>query len=137
MADNQQAPQSQSGGTGLSPNVAGALAYFLGPFTGIFFLVVEKQSQFVRFHAAQSIVLGIAWVVFWVAMMVLEMILGIVPVIGAILGAILGIVIWLVVGLGAFVLWLLLMFRAYQGAEWELPFIGAQARKLLAQPAVQ
>ncbi len=134
MADNQQA---QSGGTGLSPNVAGALAYFLGPFTGIFFLVVEKQSQFVRFHAAQSIVLGIAWVVFWIAFTVLSMIVGVVPVIGALLMTIIGFLLWLVVGLGAFVLWLLLMFRAYQGAEWELPFIGAQARKLLAQPAVQ
>ncbi len=135
MADNQQAPQS--GGTGLAPNVAGALAYFLGPFTGIFFLVVEKQSQFVRFHAAQSIVLGIAWVVLWIAFTVFSMIMAVVPVIGALLVTIVGFLLWLVVGLGAFVLWLLLMFRAYQGAEWELPFIGAQARKLLTQPAVQ
>ncbi len=134
MPDNAQAPQ---GGTGLAPNVAGALAYFLGPITGIFFLVVEKQNAFVRFHAAQSVVLAIAWVVFWIAVTVLSMILGVVPVIGAILGAILGIVLWLVVGLGAFVLWLLLMYRAFQGAEWELPFIGAQARTLMAQPAVQ
>ena len=136
MAYNQQqAPQS--GGTGLAPNVAGALAYFLGPFTGIFFLVVEKQSQFVRFHAAQSIVLGIAWVLLWIAFTIFSMIISVVPVIGAVIAGILGILIWLVVGLGAFVLWLLLMFRAYQGHEWALPFVGAQARKLLSQPAAQ
>lgn len=130
MAD-QQTPQ---GGTGLAPNVAGALAYLLGPFTGIFFLVVEKQNQFVRFHAAQSVVLAVAWVIFWIAMMVLSTILAVVP----ILGALIGIVLYLVVGLGAFVLWLALMFRAYSGAEWELPIVGAQARKIIAgQPAVQ
>lgn len=135
MADNQQAPQS--GGTGLAPNVAGALAYFLGPFTGIFFLVVEKQSQFVRFHAAQSIVLGIAWVILWIVFTVFSMILGVVPVIGAIIAVVLGFLLWIVVGLGGLVLWLLLMFRAYQGHEWELPVVGAQARKLLTQPAAQ
>lgn len=131
MPDNAQAPQ---GGTGLAPNVAGALAYFLGPLTGILFLVVEKQNQFVRFHAAQSIVLGIAWVIFWVAMMVLSTILAVVPIIGFLISMVL----YLVVGLGAFVLWLALMFRAYSGAEWELPVVGPQARKLIAgQPAVQ
>lgn len=130
MAD-QQTPQ---GSTGLAPNVAGALAYFLGPLTGILFLVVEKQNQFVRFHAAQSVVLGIAWVIFWVAMMILSTILAVVPLIGFLISMVL----YLVVGLGAFVLWLLLMFRAYSGAEWELPVVGPQARKLIAgQTAVQ
>ncbi len=121
-------PQGQQGGTGLAPNVAGALAYFLGPFTGIFFLVVEKQNAFVRFHAAQSVAVAVAWVIVWVAMFVLSTVLAVVP----ILGALIGILLYLVIGLGAFVLWLALMFRAYQGAEWELPVIGPQARKLIA-----
>ena len=33
-------PVSSPSGTGLSPNVAGALAYLLGPLTGILFLVI-------------------------------------------------------------------------------------------------
>ena len=41
--------------TGLAPHVAGALAYVLGPITGVVFLVIEKDNRFVRFHAAQSI----------------------------------------------------------------------------------
>lgn len=130
MPDNAQAPQ---GGTGLAPNVAGALAYFLGPLTGIFFLVVEKQNAFVRFHAAQSIVVGIAMVIVSIALMVLSTILAVIPIIGWIISLLLS----LALGLGTFVLWLALMFRAFQGAEWELPFIGQQSRKLLSQPAAQ
>jgi uncharacterized membrane protein len=129
MAENPQAPQ---GGTGLAPNVAGALAYFLGPITGILFLVIEKQSAFVRFHAAQSIAVSVAWVILWVVMAVLSTVLAVVPIIGLLIS----LVLYLVIGLGAFILWLALMFRAYQGAEWELPVIGPQARKLLSQPAV-
>ena len=40
-------------GTGLSKNTAAALSYILGPITGIFFLLMEKD-EYVRFHAAQS-----------------------------------------------------------------------------------
>lgn len=41
--------------TGLQENVAGALCYVLGWLTGIVFLLIDKRP-FVRFHAAQSIV---------------------------------------------------------------------------------
>jgi uncharacterized membrane protein len=32
---------------------------------------------------------------------------------------------------GTFILWLLLMWRAYQGEEWELPIAGDFARRLV------
>ena len=40
-------------GAGLTPNVAGALAYLVGAITGILFLVIDpfKTDRFVRFHA--------------------------------------------------------------------------------------
>ena len=41
--------------TGLSENVAGLLCYILGWITGLIFLLIDKRP-FVRFHAAQSIV---------------------------------------------------------------------------------
>ncbi|MGD0369191.1 MAG: zinc-ribbon domain-containing protein, partial [Acidobacteriaceae bacterium] len=41
--------------SGLSENVAAMLSYVLGWLTGIIFLVIDKRP-FVRFHAAQSIV---------------------------------------------------------------------------------
>ncbi|HET9984201.1 MAG TPA: DUF4870 domain-containing protein [Longimicrobiales bacterium] len=125
--------QNPSGGTGLPSNVAGALSYFLGAFTGIFFLVVEKNDRFVRFHAAQSIAVSVAMIVLWVALSVLSMVLGVVPIIGWLVSILLS----LGVGLGSFFLWILLMFKAYQGQEWELPVVGPQARKLLAAPAAE
>jgi len=134
MSDAPQAPvPSQSASSsGLAPNVAGALSYVLGVFTGIFFLVTEKENRFVRFHAAQSIVVSVALFVLWIALTVLDTILAVVPVIGWAIGLLLS----LGLGLGGFVLWLVLMYRAYQGREWEVPIAGAQARKLSAPKPV-
>ena len=44
--------------TGLPANVAGALAYVLGAITGVILYVLERENRFVRFHAAQSIVVS-------------------------------------------------------------------------------
>src|SRR5271168_4848989 len=44
-----------AGTSGLQENVAGLLCYLLGWLTGIIFLLIDKRP-FVRFHAAQSIV---------------------------------------------------------------------------------
>jgi uncharacterized membrane protein len=51
----QSPPAAGSGGTGLEENIAGALAYILGWVTGIIFLIIDKRPS-VRFNAAQSIV---------------------------------------------------------------------------------
>jgi uncharacterized membrane protein len=132
MSDVQQPPvQSQPAGSGLAPNVAGALAYVLGPLTGILFLVLEKDNRFVRFHAAQSVTVGIGLIVVWIALSILSAILAVVPIIGWIISILLS----LVLGLGSFILWLVLMYRAYQGREWEVPLAGPQARRLVAGPA--
>ena len=48
----------------LDENVAAAVSYVLGPFTGIPALVMEKENKFVRFHAMQStITIGILMVI--------------------------------------------------------------------------
>jgi len=107
---------AEKSGTGLSKNTAGALSYVLGPITGIVFLILEKDP-FVRFHAMQSIVvfLGI-FVLQWIVGFTI-ILLPLVPIIG-ILG---------------FVLWLLLIYKAWQGEEWEMPMVGKWVRKLLAK----
>ena len=67
-------PASPTAVSGLTPNMAGALAYIFGFITGIIFLVLEpyKNDRFVRFHAMQSIfysvtciAFGIVWGIFW------------------------------------------------------------------------
>jgi uncharacterized membrane protein len=95
---------AETSGTGLPRNTAAALAYVLGWLTGIIFLLIEKD-KFVRFHAMQSIITFGLLTVF-----------SFVPVIGWILSPLVMIV--------GFILWLVLIFKAYQGEEFKLPWIG-------------
>ncbi|MFC1955005.1 DUF4870 domain-containing protein [Chloroflexota bacterium] len=96
-------------GSGLQENVAGLLCYVLGWITGIIFLLIEKDNKFVRFHAVQSIVVFGAYTV-------LAIILNYIPFIGWILGMLLGI--------AAFILWIVLMVKAYQGQLYKLAVAG-------------
>ena len=120
-----ETPSAPHGSTGLAPNVAGALSYLLGPITGVLFLVLEKESRFVRFHAAQSIGVGIALIAVNVVLTVLGNILSNIP----ILGWLVSLALAMVVGMASFVLWLYLMYRAYRGDEWEVPVVGQQVRR--------
>lgn len=118
--------------TGLPDNLAGALSYVLGPVTGIIFLVWEKQSRFVRFHAMQALLVGVVLIILNYVLNVLNAVLVRIPFIGWLFA--LGLA--LVVGLASLVLWLALMYAAYTGKEWELPVIGAEARKLLGDTGI-
>jgi uncharacterized membrane protein len=115
--------------TGLASNVAGALAYLFGPITGIVFFLLETEDRFVRFHAAQSITLGILLVVASVGLSILGAVLAFIPMMGWL--------IWMlttvVLSIGTFVLWLLLIYRAYRGELWEVPFAGQVARRLVSE----
>ncbi|AUX09391.1 hypothetical protein AArcSl_1763 [Halalkaliarchaeum desulfuricum] len=115
-------------GTGLDSNVAGALSYLLGPITGILFYLVEDDDEFVRFHGAQSTIVFGGLFVLSIGMTVLLTVLAVIPVVGWIAGALLGIVSILLAPV-AFVAWLFLMYKAYQGSEYSVPIAGPYARK--------
>ena len=70
--NNTRAAPLPAAGAGLTPNVAGALAYLVGAITGILFLVIDpfKADRFVRFHAFQSIFFNLAWIAFWIVWMI-------------------------------------------------------------------
>jgi uncharacterized membrane protein len=105
---------------GGNENLMGALAYFLGFVTGIIFLLVEKKSPYVRYHAMQStIVFG--------AIFLFNLVLGIIPVLGWIVALILSPIIMI----GSFILWLFLMWKAYNGEKYKLPYVGDLAEKQL------
>jgi uncharacterized membrane protein len=91
--------------TGLEENVAGFFCYLLGFISGIVFLVVEKESSFVKFHARQStvtfLILLVIFLIFWW-----------IPVIGFLLL------------IAILVLWLFLMIKALQGERYLLPIVG-------------
>lgn len=116
-----------SSSTGLAASVAGALAYAVGPVTGIAFFFIEKENQFVRFHAAQSITVSVILIAVSIAVSVVSTVLAIVP----ILGWLIALALTAGLGLASFGLWLVLMFKAYSGEEWDVPVAGALARKLL------
>ena len=120
-------PPGGATATGLPQNVAGAVAYVLGPITGILFLVMEKENRFVRFHAMQSTVVSIACIIASFALSFLTVI--------PILGWIVGIISTFVLGLGGFILWLFCMWKAFSGEEWEVPVAGPFARKQLGGTA--
>ena len=101
--------------TGLDANVAGLLCYVLGWISGLVFILIEKQSNFVRFHALQSIyVFGV--------LTLAGIILGWIPVIGPV-------VLSPLIGLLGLVLWILLMVKAFQGTKYKLPWAGDLAEK--------
>jgi uncharacterized membrane protein/ribosomal protein L40E len=106
--------------TSLEPNVAGLLCYVLGWITGLVFILIEKENKFVRFHAMQSIVTFGAFTVLWIPFSILSQ-MDILRVLFGILQAVTGIL--------AFVLWIVLMIKAYQGERFKLPIAGDIAEK--------
>lgn len=118
---------SQTTSTGLDPKLAGLLCYILGPITGIIFFLVEKTHAGVRFHAAQSIVFGIAWVVLWVLLSIVGIIL---HQISWTIGNLFGLV-TLLVWLGLFIVWIVLLIKGYSGEKWKLPIVGDMAERMV------
>lgn len=97
---------------GLPVNTASALTYVLGWVSGLVFLLAEKDNQKVRFHAMQSLV-------FFAGLTVISF----VPVIGWLLSPFVMIV--------GFVVWLMSVYKAYNGEEFELPVAGKFAKQQL------
>jgi uncharacterized membrane protein len=106
--------------TGLDENVAGLLCYVLGWISGLVFLLIEKDSKFVKFHAIQSIVVFGAISVAYIILAIINVI----PYVGLIT-----IVLYPLLGLLSLVLWIVLMVKAYQGQKYKLPWSGNFAEK--------
>jgi uncharacterized membrane protein len=106
--------------TGLDENIAGLLSYVAWWITGVIFLVLEKESKFVKFHAIQSIIISIIWIIAYIVLVILAMI----PYIGFIFG----IVLWLLWIL-MIVVWIVSMIKAYQHQQFKWPVVGAMAEK--------
>jgi uncharacterized membrane protein len=112
----------------ITSNVAGALCYLAGFVTGIIFLVIEpyRRDSFVRFHAFQSIFLSAAVMIIWIVWG---------AVFGALFFASLGLLwsflglIWTLLRIAFFIIWLLMMYKAYNNERYMLPWIGPLAAK--------
>ncbi len=99
---------------GLAENVAGLLCYVLGWVSGFVFILIEPENKFVRFHAMQSII-----------------VFGVISIVGGVLGwmPFIGAFFSVVISIVAFILWIVLMVKAYQGTRYKLPWAGDLAEK--------
>lgn len=93
-----------------------ALAYILGPLTGVACILLYRDDPYVRFHGWQSLLLG-AFVALALAAM------DAVPLLG------LGMVLILFVGTG--LLTLVLMWQAWRGSWFVLPLLGDVALEIV------
>lgn len=106
----------------MAENVAGLLCYALGWITGIIFLLIDKRP-FVKFHAAQSIVV-------FGALTVIRIGLGIIIGFGGLIGFGLWAMISMLIGLLGLVLWVLLMVKAYQHELFKVPIAAGIAENI-------
>lgn len=107
-------PSSAPSSTGLDTTVAGPLCYLLGFITGLVFLVLEKNDREVRFHAYQSLAT-------FLGLFVVSVVASAIPV--------LGVLVQILLTPLSLVLWVLLMWKAFQGERFKLPWAGDWAEQ--------
>jgi len=115
--------------TGVDPRLSALLCYTAWWLSGLIFLIIEQQNRAVRFHAAQSLVLfgGLSVLIGVLSVMSIGMLM---VSSGAFQAArVLVYLVWI----GAVGLWLLLMYRAFNGETWRVPLAGGLAAKIAAR----
>ena len=100
--------------TGLEDNIAGLLCYVGLWVSGLIFLLIETENKFVRFHAVQSIIV-------FGTLNIIGIVFGWIPWFGWVVSSLTGVL--------AFVLWVVLMYKAYQGMMYKLPVAGDLAEQ--------
>jgi len=137
---NQQGNERAKTALGLDANLGAALGYPIGIIALIVF-IIEKENRFARFHALQSLMCHVAWVVIFIVVAVLFTLLAFLIALigstssaGGAVGGLLGILItlvWLAV-IAAYIGGLLFAaFKAYSGSWFKFPIIGNMAEKIV------
>jgi uncharacterized membrane protein len=113
-------PSSPIAAPGLTDNVASALCYLFGLVTGIIFLLIApyNQNKTIRFHAFQSIFMHVAIFILWILYAMTSF-----------LTHGLGFLLAPLFGLLVIVLWLYMMYTAYNNKKVKLPVVGDLAEK--------
>ncbi len=123
---------------GMEENIASMLCYLVLWITGFIFFFLEKENKTIRFHAIQSILT-------FLPLTILSLALGFIGAPSASYGGAYGpygipsysinpgipALVWASWGLSilTFVLWLILIIKAYQGEKFKLPIVGDIAEK--------
>ncbi len=133
--DNNSTPSGNTTASGLEPNIAGLLCYVLWWLSGLIFFLVEKDNKFIRFHAIQSMVAFGSVTVILILIGILRAVLvaifwgglrswGAAALFNTLFSG-LSVIIWV----GAVVLAIILMIKAYQNETFKLPIAGNIAEK--------
>ncbi len=102
--------------TGLKKETSAAMAVLFAPtiIVPLLFLLLDK-SKFVKFYVVQVLVLGLSmYVLRIVSYSFLYGFSSIISILG-------------------FTLWLVLIYKSWQGVEWEIPFLGKISRQLVSK----
>jgi uncharacterized membrane protein len=124
----------KSASTGLPSNVAAAIAC-IPLIGGIIFYILEKQDNFVRFYAMQSIIFGAAWFLFNIVSAIVRGVFWAIPGIGGVL-----VFFWAIVAalvqLAFLVIMIIAIIKAFTNVRWDIPYVGPIARKQVEGSAV-
>lgn len=120
------APAAQSQ---MAENVAATLSYVLGWLTGLIFYLIDKRP-YVRFHAAQSIVVfgGLHILTF-----IIGALFGISMVTGGWAGFSMGLALYRILDLVILVLWVVLMIKAHQGVRFRVPLAADLSERIFGK----
>jgi uncharacterized membrane protein len=133
---------------GLEAHIAAGLSYFFTPILPLIFFFMEKNNRFVRFHAMQSILLGVAAVVFYIVVVILQTVIfvgssaadsatGSTGAIGA-TGGLVGCLISCLYGIGSLAFlgfWIWGLISGFTGKYTKLPIVGGLAERFAGGPA--
>jgi uncharacterized membrane protein len=101
----------------IEENIASMLCYIGVWVTGLIFYLLEKENKTVKFHAMQSL---LTFIGVFIVYFVIFFLTWFVP------------FMWMLsilFGLLVFILWIILVIKAYQGEKFKLPIIGDIAEK--------
>ena len=104
----------QKSSTGLPAHIAGILCYLLGWISGLVFYLIEKDSDFVRFHATQSVIV-------FGSLTVVSIVVQVLPFLGQLVGALMSLL--------SLALWIILMVKAALKERFKLPWAGDLAEE--------
>lgn len=115
-----------SPGLGMDPQLTSALCYLVVPLMGLVVLVAEEEDEFVRFHAVQSIVFGVAQIVVWTVLFTVTFLLSFVTfgLAGIVLVPVMFLLAFGAMGYGLYV-----GYRAYEGDRYEIPYLAEYAEE--------
>ena len=113
----------------MSENVAATLSYALGWVTGLIFYFIDKRP-FVRFHAAQSIVVFGA---LHILIILTTVLFGLGFAAGGFANFSLGLSLYRILDLISLALWIVLMIKAHQGQRFRIPIAADVAESIFGK----